>query len=129
MKHTCSWQILVTNPKCNLNNLFSILNKYYITIAFCWCRSTIVLQNLWSFEYTCSNRWSCDQIFLNKKNSFGKKCSGVEKSANNKRDLYGKNSLNHSTTVFHTNPFICRNFQRVVYREFKYGMILKQATI
>lgn len=66
--------------------------------------------------------------FLNKNNSFGKKCLGVEKSANNKRDLYGKNSLNHSATVFYTNPFTLRNFQDV-YREFKYGMILKQATI
>ena len=101
MKHTYSWQILVTNPKRILNNLFSILNKYYITIAFCWCRSTIVLENLWSFEYTCSNRWSCDQLFLNKNNIFWKKCSGLKKRMQlppkNKRDLYGKNSLRQNS--------------------------------
>ena len=88
-----------------------------------------MLRNLWSFEYTCSNRWSCDQLFLNKSNSFCKKCFSVKKSAKNKRDLYGKNSLNHLTTVFHTSHFTFRNFICVVYWEFKYGMILKQAAI
>ena len=35
----------------------------------------------------------------------------------NKRDLYGKNKLNHSATVFHTD---------LLHREFKYSMKLKQ---